>query len=686
VPDVPAVPGVSPDLRDRVAEIFADAGALAKALPAFESRPGQREMADAVAETLENGGVLLVEAGTGTGKTLAYLVPAILRGQRVLISTGTKNLQEQIYFKDLALLRDALDVPFTATYMKGRGNYLCLHRFDSFRETAASGTLRLFGESAAHIYLPVIEDWAAATKTGDRAEIADLPDDLPFWSEISATSETCLGSECPRYSDCFVTRMRARAAESNLIVVNHHLLCADASVRQSDYGAVIPECDYAIIDEAHQLEDVATQYFGVSVSTYRFEELVRDGERVIATGIAGHKGPDLRDALERLRDRAHDFFRKLVNTIAVRPATAAETRIRLTRPNLEPFYEDAARLLGALELVEATASLIKPSGAAGGTAAAGDDTRETTRVDLAAVAERAGTIRDELRFVLNANERDYVYFLEIRGRGHFLRAAPIDVSTILRDVLFDRLKATILTSATLTVDGSFDYMRSRLGIGDSGRAHALRLPSEFDYRRQAILYLPRHMPDPRSLDFTAAASREIMQILEATRGRAFVLFTSYAAMRAVQAVAEIDLPYPVLVQGSAPRSALLEQFRQTSNAVLLATSSFWQGVDVMGEALSCVIIDKLPFASPGDPITAARIEAVADRGGQPFADYQVPLAILTLLQGLGRLIRHRDDRGVLAVLDPRLQTMGYGRRFLASLPPAAITRDITAIRRFFSPS
>jgi ATP-dependent DNA helicase DinG len=640
-------------------------------------------MADAVSATLDDGGVLLVEAGTGTGKTLAYLVPAILSGQRVLVSTGTKNLQEQIYFKDLAVLRDALDVPFTATYMKGRGNYLCLHRFESFRESAATGTLQLFGESAAQIFVPIIEEWSKRTETGDRAEIADLPEDLPFWSEIAATSENCTGTECPLYTDCFVTRMRSRAAESNLVVVNHHLLCADAAVRQSAYGEVIPECSYAIVDEAHQLEDVATQYFGVSVSTYRFDELARDGERLIATGAAGEKAPELRDLLDRMKDRAHDFFRNVANNVPSRGHQTSDNRARVTAKILEPFYEDAALVMTALDLVEAAAALIKPP-SPDQQAPHPDRPRDSIKIDLMGLSRRAGELRDELRFVLRANEPDYVYFLETRGRGLFLRAAPIDVSNILRDVLFDRMKATVLTSATLTVDGAFDYVRSRLGLDKSGSTQFIKLPPEFDYRRQAILYLPRGMPDPRSIDFVAAAAREIISILEATKGRAFVLFTSYAAMRAIQQIAEIELSYPILVQGSAPRSILLEQFRTTPNAVLLATSSFWQGVDVMGDALSCVIIDKLPFASPGDPITAARIEAIADRGGQPFGDYQVPLAILTLLQGLGRLIRHRDDRGVLAVLDPRLQTMGYGRRFLASLPPAGITRDIADIERFFA--
>jgi ATP-dependent DNA helicase DinG len=674
VPEVPALRG----LTARVADVFADGGTLAQALPAFESRSAQRDMAEAVAETLQDGGVLLVEAGTGTGKTLAYLVPAILSGKRVLLSTGTKNLQEQIYFKDLAILRDALGVPFTAAYMKGRGNFLCLHRFDAFRDSTRQEA-GLFGESAAQVFLPIIEQWAAGTDTGDRAEVADLPEDLPFWGQISATSENCLGTDCPRYQECFITKMRQRAAESQLVVVNHHLLCADAAVRQSAYGEVIPECHYAIVDEAHQFEDVATQYFGVAVSNYRLDDLVRDGERLIGAGLAADKADELSAILERVRERARRFFDMVSAHIPTRSQQPSENRLRLNAGALEPLYEDAAALMGTLDNLEATAGLIKPPPA--------DPKRppaEPPKQDLASLARRAGEIRDDLRFVLKASDRDYVYFLETRGRGLFLRAAPIDVSAIVRDVLFDRMQATVLTSATLTVEGSFDYIRSRLGLDKAGATRFIQLSSEFDYKRQAILYLPKRMPDPRSLEFASAASREIINILEHSRGRAFVLFTSYAAMRAVQAIAQVELEYPVLVQGTAPRSILLQQFRTTPNAVLLATSSFWQGVDVMGEALSCVIIDKLPFASPGDPITAARIEAVAERGGQPFGDYQVPLAILALLQGLGRLIRHRDDRGVLAILDPRLQTMGYGRRFLASLPPAVITRDLDDIRRFFA--
>jgi ATP-dependent DNA helicase DinG len=681
VPEVPPLPRTAA-LTDRVAAVFADSGTLARSLSAFEGRRAQREMAEAVAETLQNGGVLLVEAGTGTGKTLAYLVPAILSGKRVLLSTGTKNLQEQIYFKDLGILREALGVPFTAAYMKGRGNYLCLHRFDAFRESAnGAGDVRLFDDSGAQIFLPIIEQWAATTETGDRAEIADLPEDLPFWGDIAATADTCLGTECSRYQECFITQMRQRAAAADLVVVNHHLLCADAAVRHSAYGEVIPACEHAIVDEAHQFEDVATQYFGVAVSNYRFEELVRDGERLVTAGGApADKADEILAALDRVRERARRFFEAL-EPYARGSHPTSDHRLRMTAGALEPLYENAALLAGSLDVLEATTGLIKPPPVGSSTA---PSYGEAPKQDPSGLSRRAGELRDQLRFVMKAGDPEYVYFLEIRGRGLFLRAAPIDVSGIVRQVLFDRMQATVLTSATLTVEGSFDYIRSRLGLQRSGSARFVQLPSEFDYSSQAILYLPRRMPDPRSPAFTAAAGREIVNILEQSEGRAFVLFTSYATLRGVQAIVEAELRYPILVQGTAPRSILLQQFRTTPNAVLLATSSFWQGVDVIGEALSCVIIDKLPFASPGDPITAARIEAVAERGGQPFGDYQVPLAILALLQGLGRLIRHRDDRGILAILDPRLQTMGYGRRFLSSLPPAAVTRDSGDIRRFFA--
>jgi len=655
---------------EAVAAVFAPDGSLAMAMPDFERRSGQAEMAAAVSRVFEDGGVLLAEAGTGTGKTLAYLVPAILSRERVLISTGTKNLQEQIYFKDIPALRDALGIPFTATYMKGRANFLCLHKLDQLSDS--------LGPASHDVFLPIVRDWSARTDTGDRAELPDLPEDLAFWQEVSATADTCLGTECPRYDDCFVTRMRQRAAASDVVIVNHHLLCADAAVRQNAFGEVIPAFTRAILDEAHQLEDIATQYFGFNVSTYRLEELARDVERMVAaSGLEDRAARnEVAKAVQRLRDHAQAFFSDLA--FAHGPSRASgrknEERVRATAESLGETYDSAVNLTGALDILESTLALLRQP-----RDDESDDGASVTE-DAATLARRAGQLRDDLRFLLRGNDDSYVYFVEFRGRGTFLRASPIDVSDIVRNLLLDRMHTTVLTSATLTVDGGFDYIRARLGIDE---ASEIRLASEFDFRQQAILYLPPKMPDPRSENFAVAASRQVIEILRRTHGRAFVLFTSYATMRAVQAMAEMALDYPIFAQGTAPRSQLLNQFRSTPHAVLFATSSFWQGVDVVGEALSCVIVDKIPFASPGDPITAARIEQIRGRGGDPFGEYQVPLAILALQQGLGRLIRHRRDRGVLAILDPRVRTMGYGRRFIASLPPAPIVHDLGSIETFF---
>lgn len=652
--------------------MFAGDGALARALPDFEPRASQLNMARAVARVFEDGGVLLAEAGTGTGKTLAYLVPAIVSGERVLVSTGTKNLQEQIYFKDIPALRDALGITFTASCMKGRANYLCLHKLEQLSDSG--------GLAAQDVFLPMIRDWAATTETGDRAELEGLPEDLPFWTEVAATAETCLGTECNRYEDCFVTKMRQRAAAADVVIVNHHLLCADAAVRKSAYGEVIPACSRAILDEAHQLEEVATQYFGVSVSNYRLEELARDVERFAAAGVDDRSTKhEIVKGVERLRDHGRQFFNSLARAHRGDGRIKTEERIRATVESLADIQEEAGHLSGALDILQSTLALLdkpdKPQ--------KGDKEDDASRAgeQIAALVRRSGDIRDELRFMLRAADDDFVYFVEVRGRGVFLRASPIDVSSILREVLFERMTTMVLTSATLTIDGTFDYFRDRLGVRSCDE---VRLASEFDFARQAILYLPPRMPEPRSEQFLAAAAREVIEILRRTAGRAFVLFTSYASMRAVQSMAEMALDYPIYAQGTAPRTELLKQFRETPNAVLFATSSFWQGVDVIGEALSCVIIDKLPFASPGDPITFARIEAIRARGGDPFGEYQVPLAILTLQQGLGRLIRHRRDRGVLAVLDPRLRTKAYGRRFVASLPPAPVVHDLEKVRAFFA--
>jgi ATP-dependent DNA helicase DinG len=673
VPEVPAV-SRSHSLTARVARAFDADGAIAAAVDEFEPREGQRQLAAAVAGVFSDGGTLVAEAGTGTGKTLAYLVPAVLSGTRVLISTGTRTLQDQIFYKDIPALAKAMGVEIRAAYMKGRTNYLCRHRYGRVLEAEAAYS------PDERRTLATIAEWVAETPTGDRAEIEDLPDDLPLWQELSATSEQCLGRECPQYVECFITQMRERAAAAQVIVVNHHLLCADASVRRGDFGAVIPACDLAVIDEAHQIEDVVTQYFGVMLSTHRVDEFVRDAEQAVsslpaeATAAAvalAHAATDVQQSARYLFESARTELRGDFEGTLTAPSRAgtgrpSSDRIMMTPAVAERLADPSARLRDAIDQFGRLISTrIDPE----------------HRDDLASIAARATGMRDDLKVLIAADDPRYVHFLEARGRGMMLRAAPIDVSSIIKNHVVAGRKATVLTSATLTVDASFEYVLGRCGVPE---ATTLRVPAEFDYRRQAILYLPPDMPDPRSRDFNRAAAGVIAELLDRTHGRAFVLFTSYAAMREVHAIISPHVTWPLLVQGTAPRSALLRAFRATPNAVLLATSSFWQGVDVAGEALSCVVVDRLPFASPSDPLVAARIAAIESRGGQAFAEYQVPLATLTLLQGLGRLIRTRQDRGVLAVLDPRLRRMSYGRRFLASLPPAPVTDDLDDVTRFFS--
>ncbi len=647
------IPALS--LVDRVAKVFADDGPLANGVDGFEPRPGQRAMAAAVATTFERGGKLMTEAGTGTGKTLAYLVPAVLAGRRVLISTGTRTLQDQIFYKDLPALAQALGREIRAAYMKGRSNYLCLHRFDRLRDAEAA----LPDDEKR--WLRMIGEWAEETPTGDRAEIEDLPDDFTLWSDMTATGEQCLGRECPRHAECFVTRMRERAAESEVVIVNHHLLCADAAVRQGPYGEVIPECDVLVIDEAHQLEDVVTQHFGVALTAHRIEELERDTIEALVSIPAdeGARAIQTRHAIEAVALAGRRLFDAA--RLLMREQSESGDRVTLTPDLAERLLEQGLAFQAATEAAETMLRVNDP-----------------LPEDLASIAARLSAARADIAVLLGADDPRFVHYLEARGRSVSLRASPIEVADLVRDTVIGTRSAVVMTSATLTVEGGFDYMLGRLGIPE---ATTLRLPSEFDFATQAVLYLPEEMPDPRSPEFNRAAAWQVSEILDRTQGRAFVLFTSYSAMRDVHAIVSARTAWPTLLQGTAPRTALLRDFRATPNAVLFATSSFWQGVDVVGETLSCVIIDRLPFASPGDPLVKARIESINKRGGNAFQEYQIPLATLTLLQGLGRLIRTKTDRGVLAVLDPRLTRMGYGRRFLASFPPAPATNDLAAIAR-----
>src|SRR6266571_3418546 len=581
---------------------FGEGGLLARVLPDYEERPAQRRFSEAVASVLRDGGLLLAEAGTGTGKTLAYLLPAVELGRRVVVSTGTKNLQEQLVDKDLPLLARALGRDLSVAVMKGRGNYLCLLRYRSFGQ---AGSFRRLDEVPL---FRAVESWAPTTATGDRAEVDDLPDSVDFWREISAASENCIGQSCPDFDPCWVTRMRQRALEADLVVVNHHLLCADLAVKDGSYGRVIPPYDTVILDEAHLLEDVATQYFGVQVSSHRVEELARDVERELKAAKLDAR--EVHAELDAVRLRADHLFKMLSRGTGRRLAPGWLT---------SRLAEEAKALLAVPEHGEA----------------------------LTGLAGRAQALGAELAFVLAAEDDSHVYFVETRGRGVFLKATPIDVSERLRELLFDQVRAAVLTSATLAVDGGFTYVKDRLGIQATDE---LLLPSPFRYEEQAVLYVPLRMPEPLSPDFVDRAAEEVVRLRETSRGRAFVLFTSHANMNAVAERVAGRIDYPMLIQGAAPKAALLETFRTTPGAVLFATASFWQGVDVVGEQLSCVIIDKLPFASPGDPVVAARIDRLRNRGNNPFGGYQGPVAILMLKQGLGRLIRSAKDRGILAVL------------------------------------
>jgi ATP-dependent DNA helicase DinG len=628
-------------------DFFGPGGRLSRVLDGYEERPAQRRLAEAVGRVLQDGGVLLAEAGTGTGKTLAYLLPAVELGRRVVISTGTKNLQEQLLGKDIPLLARALGRELKVAVMKGRGNYLCLLRYRSFEE---AGSFRRLEEIPL---FRAVEAWAPRTETGDRAEIADLPDSVDFWREVSAASENCIGQACPDFEPCWVTRMRQRALEADLVVVNHHLLCADLAVKESSYGEVIPGYDTLILDEAHLLEDVASQYFGLQLSAHRLEDTFRDVERELKAARLDAR--EVRAEVQDARRRADRFFRLL--------ARHAGRRLGEGWANGEEG-EEAGALLERLEGLR-TALLTIPE----------------KPEPLVALAGRAQALREQLALLRAADDDTYVYFVEARGRTTLLRATPIHVAPLLRDLLFDGLRSVVLTSATLAVDESFCYLKDRLGLDPT---EELLLPSPFRFQDQAVLYVPRRMPDPRAPTFVDRAAEEVAGLLEISRGRAFVLFTSHAHLHAVAERLAGVVEFPLLVQGEAPKPVLLELFRATPGAVLLATSSFWQGVDVVGDQLSCVIVDKLPFASPSDPVVAARRERLRRHGEDAFADYQVPVAVLTLKQGLGRLIRATSDRGILAVLDSRLVEKGYGERFLSSLPPARLVHGLPEVRAFFA--
>ena len=645
--------------------IFGPDGLIAKAHPEYEHRPGQIDMAEAVLRAFEQKRHLIVEAGTGTGKTLAYLVPAVAAacgsGARVVISTGTKNLQEQLMDKDIPFLQDVLPARFRAALMKGRNNYACLHRIKR-----AENTPFLEGLEQVDQFDEVFR-WVTQTETGDRAELSNLPENLPFWRHIDARSDTCLGQKCPDYDPCFITRMRQRALDADVIVVNHHLFFADLALRNGAYGAVLPDYAAVILDEAHQIEDVASEYFGAQISNYQIDDLLRDVSYLKIDEVEAVK--ELTRVSARIQRFADLFW------ISFPEGRGLDGRFTLARRRGTPALglEDQDQQAGTsayqaldnvLHRLETTLDILKDPPA-----------------DAENLLRRTRQLRFELNFIIRADDKQFVYWMERRGRGVFLRASPIDVSGMLQDKLFEKVPTVVLTSATLSSAGNFRFIRERLGLDEGEEMIA---ESIFDFENQAVLYLPPQMPDPRSPQWGAAAAAEVLKIVNATEGRAFVLSTSFAGMNELFERVASQIDYPCFLQGSASKGELLKKFRSTPNAVLFATSSFWQGVDVRGEQLSCVIIDKLPFAVPSDPIIAARQRFIEDQGGSSFYEYSVPQAIISLKQGLGRLIRSTTDRGVLAVLDPRLRTKMYGQQFLKSLPGCRKTSNVDDLVRFFS--
>lgn len=650
-------------------EIFGRAGLIARAHPDYEYRPGQVAMAEAVAAALSQRQHLLVEAGTGIGKTLAYLVPAIATGRRVIISTGTKNLQEQIFHKDIPFLQRVLPRKFRASYLKGRSNYICLNRL---KRAEASPVLAGWEEIDQ---FNLVNRWAYESATGDRAELTQLPENVPFWRHIDARSDICIGQKCPSFEPCFITKARQNALESDIVIVNHHLFFADLALRDKEWGQVLPDYSAVIFDEAHQIEDIAMQYFGASTSNYQIDDLLGDISRLAITNVDAAR--EITKASARTAKLAENFWllfggndpRASVisfdgeGRFVIRPQMFAR-RKRDGELEATPAGERYLALKTALERLLAALNIVKDP-----------------PPEMEAILRRIEQLRFDLEFILLNEDDLFVKWCERRGRGTFLQATPIDASGILNDRLFSQIESVVMTSATLTSAGSFNFIRQRLGIE---QAEELLAESNYDYEKQALLYLPPKMPDPRDAGFTKAAAEEIIKILGASQGRAFVLCTSYAQMKILRELVEPRVDFPILMQGESSRTGLLDRFRTTPNAVLFATASFWQGVDVRGEQLSCVIIDKLPFAVPSDPVVAARQRYIDSNSGNSFSEYSVPAAVIALKQGIGRLIRSTTDRGVLSILDPRLVTKSYGQSFLKSLPPARVTRKIEEVEKFFA--
>jgi len=639
-------------------------GPLKKLLPRYEDRPEQGQMASAVLRAMSGRSVLIVEAGTGTGKTLSYLVPAIYYKERVVISTGTKALQEQLMNKDLPVLEKEFEI--NAALVKGRSNYLCRRRYREF-----SGAPVFSFRNEAGFYERIVE-WAKKTETGDRAEIKGLPDDFSAWRDISATGEQCLGQKCGFFEQCFVTRMRARAQQADILVVNHHLFFADLAIRHEAPSAVLPHYSTVIFDEAHNIAETAAEYFGVQASTWRLADLSQDIRRLQRAGSLPVE--DLRSMLKSLEsaESETDQVFRLISERAGRGGEGESSRF-----SLGPVKDDTVVMEGAERAVAGLKGLAASLASLG-----------RKEESIMSLAERASSLADDLALIAAQEDPDYVYWAEMRGRGVFLRASPAELGPIMAEKLLADSMPLVFTSATLAVQSggrwSFDHFKEELGLDQARNGLSeIWLPSSYDWKNQAMLYVPAGMPEPNSPEFIVQASREMLRILRITHGRAFLLFTSHRNMEAAHELLSPHLDYTVLKQGDAPKSEILSEFRHDESSVLFGTQSFWAGVDVSGQSLSAVVIDKLPFASPGDPLVSARISRIRERGGNPFQEYQLPSAVITLKQGLGRLIRSKEDYGVLAVLDSRIRRKSYGKTFINSLPPAPLTTRLSDLEKFF---
>ena len=635
-------------MHDRVEELLGADGPFAREVPGFVPREVQQRMAGAVAEAIEDRHALIAEAGTGTGKTFAYLVPAMMSGKRVIISTGTKALQDQLFHRDLPRVRSVLGARLSAALLKGRANYLCLHRLEQARQEGR------FASREQVAQLHAIHAWSSATASGDRAELAELPEDSPLWPRVTSTTENCLGSDCPFFSDCFVVKARRAAQEADIVVVNHHLLFADLAIKQEGFGEILPGAHAFILDEAHQVPELAGQFFSITLTARQLTELATDtlAECASASGALATLQPlidAITPAVRRLR-LALDRFPAKAAFVVIERDTAVEEELENLRVALDEL-------------------------------ASGLDAHVERSRGLAAVHERAMTMRARLAHLCDSAARDSVHWYELSAHGFALHATPLDLSQPLRELREQSHAAWIFTSATLSIAGRFDHFARQLGLEDP---HALCLDSPFDYANQALAYLPKDLPEPGAPDYTGKMIDAVLPVLEASGGRAFLLFTSHRALKRAAELLEGRVPYPLFVQGSAPRHQLLSGFRESGNGVLLGAASFWEGVDVAGDALSVVVIDKLPFAAPDDPVLVARLEVLRESGLNPFVEWQIPNAVIALKQGAGRLIRDVNDRGVLVLCDPRLTTKGYGKIFLASLPPLPRSRDLAKVRQFFA--